>query len=79
MMDFLSNIRPLEVLVLGHFAVAIVMSVASWFRRGRKARSHSKAELASQMPVGIDHASLLPTENFGYQATGGRLSRSLLD
>ena len=90
MLDFITHLRPLELLVLAHFALiflAFATGIAViWKSRGRQSVANGKALAVAaeerprrtELPY-INVASALPTENYGCQVNSINLSRSLLD
>ncbi|WP_377806705.1 hypothetical protein [Azospirillum sp. A29] len=87
MLDFLSGLRPLELLLLGHFSLLFLgFGVSALKLLSRRSSSHGRpfAVAAEERPRRtelpyINVASALPTENYGCQVNGINLSRSLLD
>lgn len=90
MLDFLSHLRPLEILILGQFGLILLAFLAffasAWKSRSRGSSSHGRSfavaveNSAGQIgPSSINVASALPTENYGCQVNSINLSRSLLD
>lgn len=90
MLNFITHLRPLEILVLGHFSAIVlafvVGGVVIWKSRARQSAPDSKAfamaaeerSRRSELPY-INVGSALPTENYGCQVNNISLTRSLLD
>jgi len=87
MFDFLSGLRPLELVLLGHFSLLFlgfgVSALKLLLRRsssnGRPfAVAAEERSRRTELPY-INVASALPTENYGCQVNSINLSRSLLD